>query len=330
VLVALCAVGALAACSQTDVPESLPGPTTATTAAPEPTPPAPAGCTEEDVVESVQPPDEPEVTPGSYMQSIVDRGRLRVGVDTSTLQFSIVDPTTGAFEGFDVEIAREVAEALFGEGTDAIEFVAIPYSERVNVLATTDDEGVPLVDLVADTFTINCRRDEEIDFSSEYYTSEQKLLVPAGLPGDTTVQSLGDELGRTPVVCAAAGSTSVDNLNALEPAPEVLAVPDQADCLVAIQQGRVDAISTDDTILAGMVVQDPTLQVVGEGFSAEPYGLGLPPDEPEWVAYVNAVLEDVRSNGRWVELFDTWLRRPLGIPADAAVTPPAARYDGGQ
>lgn len=305
------------ACAQTDVPAAMPGPTTSTTAAPAPRPETP-GCDPDTVTHSLRPDaaavaavESGTVAPDSYMADILDRGRLRVGVDTSTLQFSSVDPFTGDFEGFDIDIAREVADALLGS-PEAIEFVAIPYSERVPVLAADE----PVVDMVVDTFTINCARDAEIDFSSEYFTSRQKLLVRV----DSHATRIEDLAGRR--VCAAAGSTSIENILALdEPRPIAVPVTAQADCLVLLQQGQVDAISTDDTILAGMKFQDPNLDIVGEGFSAEPYGIGLPPDHPEFVRFVNAVLEQVRSSGRWNQLYDRWLADLLGES-----TPPAAAY----
>ncbi len=313
----LVAVGlAAGACSQTDVPEGLPGPTTSTTEPAAPRPETP-DCDPNTVTQSLRPDgaaiaavEAGTIEPGTYMAEIRDRGRLRVGVDTSTLQFSSVNPTTGDFEGFDIGIAREIATALIGS-PDAVEFVAIPYSERVNVLVGNE------VDIVVDTFTINCARDAQIDFSSEYFTSTQKLLVRV----DDDATRIEDLAGRR--VCAAAGSTSIENILALpEPRPEAVPVTEQADCLVLIQQGQVDAISTDDTILAGMKAQDPNLEIVGDGFSAEPYGVGLPPDHPEFVRYVNAVLEQVRSSGRWTELYDEWLFRLLGDGA-----PPAAAYE---
>jgi polar amino acid transport system substrate-binding protein len=314
----LAALGLVAgACSRTDVPESLAGPTTSTTAPAAPRPDTP-GCDPETVTQSLRPDaaavaaaETGDIPPGSYMAEIRDRGRLRVGVDTSTLQFSSVDPSTGEFEGFDIDIATEIAIALFGS-PDAVEFVAIPYSERVNVL-TGDNQ----VDIVVDTFTINCARDAEIDFSSQYFASYQKLLVRIDDDADA-IEDLADRR-----VCAAAGSTSIENILLLEePRPEAVGVINQADCLVLIQQGQVDAISTDDTILAGMVAQDPNLQVVGDGFSEEPYGVGLPPDRPEFVRYVNAVLEQVRSSGRWTDLYDQWLFDLLDVDAD----PPPAQY----
>lgn len=316
----LAALLAAGACATVDVPEAHPGPTTATTEAPAARPDTP-GCDPETVTRSLRPDaaalaavEQRTFAPDSYMAEIVDRGRLRVGVDTSTLQFSSVNPFTGEFEGFDVDIAREVAAALFGT-PDAVELVAIPYSDRVEVLAASP----PVVDIVVDTFTINCDRDAQIDFSTEYFTSSQKLLVRV----DSGIEGI-DDLTDEHRVCAAANSTSIENLVALpEPRPEAVPVVDQADCLVLLQQGDVHAISTDDTILAGMVAQDPNVAIVGRAFSAEPYGIGLPPDRPEFVRYVNAVLERVRASGRWDELYDAWLLDLMG--ADAS--PPPAEYD---
>jgi polar amino acid transport system substrate-binding protein len=306
------------ACASTSIPESLPGPVTTTT---EPPPPAAVpqdpACNDGNVTQSLRPDDAAEEAlatrafpSGSYMAEIRERGRLRVGVDTSTILFSSVNPQTGQVEGFDVEIAREMAAALLGS-RDAVELVAIPYSARVDVLA----EGT--VDMVVDTFTINCVRDDRIDFSTQYFTSSQKLLVRID-DLSTGIEDFGDR-----PVCAAAGSTSADNLRALPaPAPRAVEVTEQADCLVLLQQGQVEGISTDDTILAGMQAQDPNVRIVGEPFSAEPYGIGLPPNHPEYVRFVNAALEQVRSSGRWTELYDAWLSALPGTNQ-----PPSAAYE---
>jgi polar amino acid transport system substrate-binding protein len=101
-------------------------------------------------------------------------------------------------------------------------------------------------------------------------------------------------------------------------------VTDQADCLVLMQQGQVDAISTDDTILAGMVAQDRNVGIVGRPFSDEPYGIGLPPDHPEMVRFVNAVLDQVRASGTWNDLYEEWL---VDLLPGGNIAPPAARYE---
>jgi polar amino acid transport system substrate-binding protein len=312
------------------VPESLADAATTTTE-----PPAPAaepqdpGCTDGvdgNVVESLRPDAAAadalatrSFPAGSYMAEIQARGRLRVGVDTSTHLFSSVNPRTGGFEGFDIDIAREMAAAIFGDPA-AIELVAIPYSQRVAMLAP-DGGGPPAVDMVVDTFTINCVREDSIDFSSQYFMSTQKLLVRR----DRDVAGIED-LGPEDRVCAAANSTSIEKLASLpEPRPVAVPVRDNSDCLVLLQQGRVDGISTDDTILAGMAAQDPNVHIVGDPFGDEPYGIGLPPGHPEYVRFVNAALEQVRSSGRWVELYDRWLAEDL--PSETGGQPPAARYE---
>ena len=245
------------------------------------------------------------------MASIRQRGRLRVGVDVGTLRLSSVDPLTGEFVGFDVDMAREVARALFGD-PDRVQFIGIPSSERIPVL----QDGT--VDLVADSFTVTCGRREEISFSSEYFRAGQRVLVRL----DDPAESIADLADRE--VCVSAGSTAIATIQALpEPRPEIVPAPQRADCLVRLQEGRTDGIVTDDAILAGMAAQDPSLQIIGDRLSAEPYALGLPPDRPDWVRYVNAVLEDVRDSGRWDQLYRQHLADVLGPSPD----PPAPVYE---
>jgi polar amino acid transport system substrate-binding protein len=296
---------------RTTVPAALPGPTASVTDAPTTAPP-PVTCT--NPVASLRPdgPSGTAVAPGSYMAEIKKRGRLRVGVDASKLLFSSVNPATNEPEGFDIDVARSVATALLGN-PKAVQFVVIPSSERVDVLA----DGK--VDLVADTFTINCARRKTIDFSTAYFTSGQRLLVRS----DDRTKDINGMARRR--VCAAAGSTSIDNIEKLPaPRPVVVPVQEQADCLVLLQQGKVAGISTDDTILAGMHVQDPNVKLVGPRFSNETYGLGLPKGVPEWTRYVNGVLEDLRSSGRWNLIYNRWLASDLG----SSPGPPPPAYAG--
>lgn len=299
--------------SPIDVPPDLPGPTTSTTAAPPPTT-APINCG--DPVASLRPtgPSTMDVAPGSYMETIKANGRLRVGVSPTTLLFSSVDPVTGEFQGFDDDIAREVATALFGN-PGAVEFVAIPQTDRIPSLV----EG--RVDMVASTFSINCARREDIAFSTEYFTSGQRLLVPR----EVTATTLTD-LGPDARVCAASGSTSLDFMRNRPEPPKVVPAASHTECLSLLQQGQIDAVSTDDTILAGMVVQDPNVEIRGGRMTDEHYGLGLPPGHDDWVRYVNGVLENVRSSGRWAEIYNQWLLGPMSTVNPTTPAPPPAVY----
>ncbi len=185
------------------------------------------------------------VPPGSTMAKIKERGHLIVGVDQNTYLFGFPDPETGKLSGFDIDIARKIAEALLGNA-DAVHFKAISSAERIDALRNGD------VDIVVRTFSITCDRLEDINFSTVYYVAGQRVLVPVG----STARGLSD-LGDKRV-CAAKDSTSLRNIAASRPRPIPVAVDDWSDCLVLLQQGQVDAISTDDSILAGLRAQDRT------------------------------------------------------------------------
>ncbi|MDP1793106.1 MAG: glutamate ABC transporter substrate-binding protein [Acidimicrobiales bacterium] len=311
VATALVAFGACTISDDGDDPQTAPS--TTTTVAPPATPPVQCA----DATASIRPPaamPAPGRMPaGTKMAEIQQRGRLIVGVADDTLLFGFLNPLTNQLEGFDIDMAREVARAIFGN-PNAIELRAIAYSQRLPLLVDKS------VDLVANTFTVNCTRDVQIDFSTIYYNAGQRVLVRT----DSTAKSI-DELGGQRV-CAATGSTSIENVRARQTNPpiEAVEVEDQTDCLVLFQQGKVDAISTDDTILAGLAKQDPYAKVVGEFFSAEPYGLGTSQDHPEFTAFVNGVLERMRADGTWARIYERWLGELFG-PAPA---PPAPRYEG--
>jgi len=213
-------------------------------------------------------------------------------------------------EGFDVDMGRQVAKAIFGDPS-RLQIVVIPNSQRIPAVASGR------VDLVAEIMTINCARLQKVDFSTVYYQAGQKVLVAR----NSTAKGIGDLGGKR--VCAAAGSTSLANLAKVPSHPIGVAAATQAECLVRFQEGTVDAISTDDTILAGLAAQDPYAKVVGPAFSDEPYGMAISQAHPELTRFVNAVLERERTDGTWARLYRTWLGRFGPAPA-----PPAARYRG--
>jgi polar amino acid transport system substrate-binding protein len=244
---------------------------------------------------------------GSTMAKIVARGRLIAGVSQNTYLFGFRDATTGEIKGFDVDIVKEVATAIFGDWQNHVQFVAVTSAQRIPYV----NEGK--VDIVAATMTMNCTRWQQVNFSSQYFDAQQMVLVPKASPV-TGIKDLGGKK-----ICAASGSTSIQNIAKADPKPIPVAVSDWTDCLVMLQQGQVDAISTDNTILAGLAAQDPTTHVVGAGFSQEPYGMAMSQQTPDLVRFVNGVLEQIRANGRWTALFHS--NNLLGPD-----TPPAAVY----
>ena len=246
---------------------------------------------------------------GSTMARIVQRGRLIAGVDQNTFPMGFRDPITGQVEGFDVDMLHAVSEALFGD-PDRIQFKAITSADRIPVLQQNQ------VDIVARTFTIDCSRAQQVGFSTVYFSAGQRVLVDS----DSPVRDVGDLTGKK--VCATKGSTSLEALTEVASKPSLVSVDNWTDCLVLMQQGQVDATSTDDTILAGLASQDPYTKVVGPRFADEPYGLAVPKTDADFVRFINAVLEKIRADGTWTADYKHWLGDRLG-PAPA---PPTPRY----
>jgi polar amino acid transport system substrate-binding protein len=262
-----------------------------------------------DPLASLRPPGTPPapgaMPAGSTMAGIAARGRLIVGVNQNTYLFGYRDATTGEIVGFDIDMAREVARAIFGD-PGKIQLVAITSAQRVDAVKNGQ------VDLVASTMTMNCERWASVNFSSQYYDAGQTVLVPR----TSTANGIADLGGKK--VCAAAGSTSIDRIAADPAKPIPVSVPDWTDCLVMLQQGQVDAISTDDTILAGLAKQDPTTKLVGDRFTSEPYGMAMNKNATDLTRFVNGVLARMRADGTWASIYAKW----LGGSAPA----PAARY----
>ena len=312
------------ACSHTDAASrdalrALSVKVTTTTVAPSP-PTTAAVCTTNPIA-SLRPqgplPAPGALPGGSFMAAIRARGRLKVGVDQNTALFGYLNPQTGQLEGFDIDMLRQVEKAIFGDDSAGhIEFTAINSAQRIPFVQSGQ------VDIVAETMTINCARTKQVNFSSEYFDAGQRILVPVGSPIKTSADLGGKH------VCAAEGSTSIANVvdtaktHASAPAIGV-SVPDWTDCLVALQSGTIDAISTDDTILAGLAAQDPNTVIVGNKFTDEPYGMAMNLDHPDFVRFVNSVLEHMRADGTWAAIWNKWLLKVYGPPTPP---PPAATY----
>lgn len=246
---------------------------------------------------------------GPALDLIRARGRLVVGLDTGSNLMSYRDPATGRITGFDVDIAREIARDLLGD-PEAVDFRILNSAEREQALQNAT------VDIVAKTMSITCERRESVDFSTEYFRAQQRVLVVR----DSAIRDVADLAGRR--VCIVDGTTSLDRMRQVQPSASILTVPSWADCLVVLQQRQVDAVSTDDTILAGLASQDPYLELVGRSLGSEPYGIGISQGNDALVRFVNGTLERIRSDGTWTDLYERYLS-VLG-PAPA---PPAPTYE---
>ena len=301
-------------CAQPEPLEPTPGITLAppTPSGMEELPPEPARAPDAadddcDLTASLRPFDT-EAEAEAAVASIRERGRLIVGLDIGSNLFSFRDPITGEITGFDVDIAGEIARDIFGTPSQ-VEYRILSSEDRIKALENNE------VDVVVKTMTITCERKDLVNFSTVYLMANQRILVPR----DSAISQPGDLSGKR--VCVVKGTTSLERMREITPPPIIVGVVTWADCLVALQQRQVDAVSTDDAILAGLVSQDPYLRIVGPSLSAEPYGIGINRENTGLVRFVNGTLERIRRDGTWNTLYRKWLT-VLG----PAPSPPVARY----
>jgi polar amino acid transport system substrate-binding protein len=241
---------------------------------------------------------------------IKKRGRIIAGVSADTNLLGSRNPFSGKIEGFDIDMVKAMAKAILGD-ENAYELKVITAAQRIPALQNGS------VDMVARNMTITCDRWEQIAFSTEYYRSGQKILVRRGAKATT----LADLAGQR--VCAPNGTSSMTNLVKLQPKAIAVGADNHTGCLVMFQNGDVDAITGDDTVLAGLAAQDPYAVVPEQkAFTAEPYGLGFNSKDVDLVRFANDVLATMRADGQWTRIYNRWLAEALG-PAPA---PPKAVY----
>jgi polar amino acid transport system substrate-binding protein len=262
-------------------------------------------CTTDDNTARSFAPDGPLPPPSdlparSYMAKIRQRGYLIAGVDQNTLGFGYRGPN-GTIDGFDIDLVHAVATAIFGD-PKAIRLEAVTSAQR----KTAVESGQ--VDMVASLFSITCDRWQQFDFSTEYYAAKQGVLVRTQSP----IHDVSDLNGKR--VCATRGSTSIDQIHKFAPRAILDPVDLRPECLVHLQEGTADAISADDTILYGLQHQDVHTRLLNVDLEQpERYGIAINREHPEFVRFVNGVLEQIRADGRW-EQYHLQLEQNLHIP----------------
>jgi polar amino acid transport system substrate-binding protein len=246
----------------------------------------------------------PRLDLSTYQYSLQTKGRVRIGTQEDNAPFSVRNPATGKWDGFDVAIGREIAKAIFGASDDPdkyIEYVPVTSATRIPYL--TDNKA----DVIIKTFTVNEDRKKQIDFSDVYFKTGQRILVKKD---NTTINEAADLAGKT--VCAQLGSTSEQNIaTATSNAARPLLLDSYSACLLALQQGQADAISSDETILFGLAKQDSNTKLVGTYFSTELYGIGVKKsvggDRTGFVDFLNRTLVAMITGGTWAKLYEQYI-----------------------
>ncbi len=237
------------------------------------------------------------------------KGVLVAGVKDSLPPFGFVDEKTRRIVGYDVDFVDAIARRL---------------GVRVELKAVTSATRMPQlmegnVDIVAATMTKNAERAKQIDFSYMYFFTGQKFLAKKG-----TVRSLADLAGKK--IGTAKGSTSEQNAAKALPTATILSFDDYPQAVLALQQGKVAAVTTDESILAGLLAKLPKGQyeIPDVRISDEPYGLGMRKGDANLVKFVDAALLEMEKSGEAKRIFEKWfgpksdtpLKRTFRITAD--------------
>jgi glutamate transport system substrate-binding protein len=249
-----------------------------------------------------------EFDAGTTMAELNEAGAITIGTKFDQPGFGLLNPD-GVPEGFDVEIGKLIAAEL-GIAAEEIEWVETVSANREPFIQNGQ------VDMVIATYTINDARKQLVDFAGPYYLAGQDIMVAAGNPEG--IQGPDDLAGKN--VCSVEGSTPAQNIRDNYPEATLTLFDVYSKCADALTNGQVQAVTTDNVILTGLVAGNPEgFELVGNPFTEEPYGIGLPLGDTDFRNFVNDVLEESFENGSWA---DAWDRTAGAITGEEAPEPP--------
>ena len=234
--------------------------------------------------------DASAITPGSWADKIKQRGKLLVGGTDAGPLFSLKDPATGKVTGFDAGLSQMLARYIIGQPTTELTITTVDTRETLIQNNT--------VDAVFATYTITPARAQKVAFAGPYYESGDAIMVKAD---NTSINAVGDLNGKT--VATESNSTAALALKQFAPGANVLLFQEDAQCVAAVQQGRADAYVLDQGILISDASTNPAVKVVGQPFTKEPYGIGVPLSDPSAKQFVNAWLQKIYADGSWAKLW---------------------------
>lgn len=222
-------------------------------------------------------------------EALASAGKINVGISCDYPPFGFID-IDNKNSGYDSDVARELAKYAFDDA-EAVDFTCVTPANRIPYLETNK------IDLIVSTLGYTAERDETIDYSTSYFTSGAKLLVP----GDSDVTGWPDIDGKTAITKQ--GTTSSTYLQQCYPETEQLLLDSTSDAVTSLKQGRGAAFVEDSTLLLGLALTDEAVKVVGEDEATTPWGIGIKQGEEELKTWVDAALADMQANDSFYRIF---------------------------
>lgn len=239
---------------------------------------------------------------GQVYDRVKDTGVARVGLMYNSIPAAYFNDKN-EWVGFDVDIAEEVVKRIGGYMGKELKLERVKLNNKTRISFLTSGR----IDMSIANMTHKRERDRTIDFSITYFFDGQKVLAKKG-----KYTKLEDFVGKR--LASMQGTTSEKNaINLLkrlgdkEAEKHVISFQDEPSCFLALQQGKVAGWTTDSTILLGYAAKEPgQYELVGEFFSDEPYGIGVPEDESTWRDSINFALQDMWQDGTYMKIYDKW------------------------
>lgn len=233
----------------------------------------------------------PTFAAGTTMERLNKAQKITVGTKFDQPAFGLKG-VDGKPVGFDVEIAKAIADEL-GVPASKIEWVEATSAVRETVI----EQGQ--VDIVVATYTINDKRKERIDFAGPYYVAGQHIMVRNDDNSITGPESFKD---GTKKVCSSTGSTPAAKIKEYlkDEAKQLVLFKGYQECVDALKNKQVDAVTTDNVILTGFISKNEGMfKLVGKKFTEEPYGIGVKKGDNDFRAFINDSLEKIAKDGRY-------------------------------
>ena len=249
---------------------------------------------------------------GTTMAKLKSAGAVRVGTKFDQPLFGLKN-LEGKPEGFDVEIAKLIAGEM-GIAPDKIQWVEAVSANREPFIQQDK------VDIVVATYTINDKRKQVVDFAGPYYQAGQDIMVAKGNPEG--IAGPDDLAGKK--VCSVTGSTPAENIRTNYPEAQLTEFDVYSKCAEALKNGQVQAVTTDNVILLGLISKDQeAFELVGKPFTKEPYGIGVKKGDTEFRNFINDTLDKLYKDGRWLE---AWKATAGKVATETPTPPPVDRY----
>lgn len=276
----------LAACSSDDSTPALPGKGGSSGA---------GGQSFDDIIKGGPKASDSEVSGNAWAKNVKSSGALRWGGTTTSSLFSLKDPATGKITGFDAGIVQLLSHYIFGsdDPSSTVKQTEVSVDTRETLLQNKS------VDVVVATYSITDERKKKISFAGPYYLSGVGIAVKKG---DTSIKGLSDLSGK--VLVTQSNSTGLAAIKQYVKNPkQVLTFGDNTQCQAAVSQGRAAAYVNDQSLLFAASKQKGQIEVVGDPFTKDPYGIGVDHGDADAISFINDFLKKIEDDGIWKKLW---------------------------